>query len=78
MTYRVYLRWPEQKVSDKTVTKSRELADLAYELLVARQDLAAKPVVLAFTHSRSGTKPEQNAFHNVETATAPPITLKKR
>ena len=89
MTYRVYLRWPNQKVSDKTVTESRELADMSYQLLVARKDLIGKPVGVAFTHNRSGTKPEQIAFHNFETGSAQPnsdapvkagptITLKKR
>jgi len=39
MTYRVYLRWPQQRVSDKTVTEDRALAELAYQTLRKRTDL---------------------------------------
>lgn len=35
MTYRIYLRWPGQRVSDKTVTDDNMVADLAYCNLIA-------------------------------------------
>ena len=62
MTYRVYLRWADQRVSDKTVTEDRGLAELAYKTLVAREDLLGKPVGVAFTE-RAGGQPRQIAFH---------------
>jgi hypothetical protein len=34
MTYRVYARWPEQRVSHKTVTESKQIAELAYDELL--------------------------------------------
>lgn len=49
MTFRVYLRWPRQRVSDKTVTESRELAEFAYRQLRARSDLVGEPVAAVLT-----------------------------
>ena len=37
MTYRVYLRWNDQRVSDKTVTEDRALADLAFSAFPFRR-----------------------------------------
>jgi hypothetical protein len=81
MTYRVYLRWPDQKVSDKTVTEDRALAELAFKTLVARKDLIGKPVGAAFT-ARVGGKPQQIAYHAFDAEPPAPtsgatITLKK-
>jgi hypothetical protein len=83
MTYRVYLRWPDQKVSDKTVTEDRALAELAYKTLVARTDLIGKPVGAAFT-SRVNGVPQQIAYHAFDAEPESPakpgttITLKKK
>lgn len=85
MTYRVYLRWPDQKVSDKTVTEDRALAELAYKTLLARQDLIGKPVGAAFTARVNGV-PEQIAYHAFDGPPEPEaapksattITLKKK
>ncbi len=83
MTYRVYLRWPDQKVSDKTVTEDRALAELAFKTLVARTDLIGKPVGAAFT-SRVNGVPKQIAYHAFDTEPEPAskpgatITLKKK
>jgi len=33
MTFRVYVRWPDQKVSNKTNTESKEIADAAWNEL---------------------------------------------
>ena len=85
MTYRVYLRWPDQRVSDKTVTEDRMLAEIAFNTLVARKDLIGKSVGAAFT-SRVNGVPQQIAYHDFD---APPeaeeapksgttITLKKK
>ena len=62
MTYRVYLRWADQRVSDKTVTEDRALAELAYKTLLARKDLIGKSVGAAFTQ-RVGGQPQQIAYH---------------
>lgn len=73
MTYRVYLRWPDQSVSDKTVTADRAIAELAYQSLLARQDLVGKPVGAAFT-SRVNGVPEQIAYHSFDGSPPPPPT----
>ena len=44
MTYRVYLRWPNQRISDKTVTASSSEAESAFRKLLSRFDLIGKPV----------------------------------
>lgn len=85
MTYRVYLRWDDQRVSDKTVTEDRALAELAFKMLVARTDLIGKPVGVAFTEN-VGQGPKQVAYHNFGKppadppgdAARPTITTRKR
>ena len=47
--FRVYLRWPDQRVSDKTVTHSRYLAWFEYRAMCGREDLVGKPVAAAIT-----------------------------
>jgi hypothetical protein len=39
MTYRIYARWAQQKVSDKTVTESLTVARFAFDELIKRTDL---------------------------------------
>jgi hypothetical protein len=49
-TYRIYARWPENKVSDKTVTESKAVADFAWNQLQAwAWPENAKPLGLTFT-----------------------------
>ena len=62
-------------MSDKTVTEDRALAELAYKTLVARPDLAGKPVGVAFTQ-RAGGQPRQIAYHafDAEPAGSPPTS----
>ncbi|MGA8054070.1 MAG: hypothetical protein WCA12_09465 [Burkholderiales bacterium] len=61
MTFRVYLRWPGQRVSDKTVTENRTVAELAYRELLARADLVGKSVAAALT--KDG---KQLAYHQFD------------
>lgn len=63
MTFRVYLRWAGQRVSDKTVTESRKVAELAYQELLARSDLVGKAVAAAFTEDG-----KQLAYHQFDGA----------
>ncbi len=65
MTYRVYVRWPNSKVSDKTVTEDRALAEMAYQRLIARKDLIGKSAGVAFTYS-SGGKPQNVAYYDFD------------
>lgn len=37
--YRIYVRWPEQRVSDKTATPSPAVAEAAFRELLRRDDL---------------------------------------
>lgn len=56
MTYRIYARWPEGKVSDKTTTESRSVADFAWaELSKKRWKENNRPEGLTFTF-REGDK----------------------
>lgn len=40
--YRIYLKWPESRVSNKTVTPSPPIAEAAFRELLRRQDLIGK------------------------------------
>lgn len=42
--YRVYLRWPDQRVSDKTITGNPNVAETAFRALLGRTDLVGKKV----------------------------------
>jgi hypothetical protein len=56
MTYRVYARWPEGGVSDKTTTESRSVADFAWvELRNKKWKEHDMPEGLTFTF-REGDK----------------------
>ena len=44
MTYRVYLRWPDQRVSDKTITGNPNVAAAAFRALLGRADLVGQKV----------------------------------
>jgi hypothetical protein len=54
MTFRVYVRWPGQRTSDKTSTTSREVAEAAFrQLRDQAQDLRARGALgIALTHDR--------------------------
>ena len=57
-TFRVYLRWPTQRVTDKTVTTQRFLAWMAYRALCSRADLVGVCVAAVITANG-----RQLAFH---------------
>lgn len=42
--YRVYLRWPDQRVSDKTITGNSNVAEAAFRALLGRADLVGQKV----------------------------------
>jgi hypothetical protein len=49
-TYRIYARWAEQKVTDKTVTESKAVADFAWEELRRLSwNGEVKPIGLTYT-----------------------------
>ncbi len=48
-TYRVYLRWPAGRVSDKTVTQSPERALAAFRKLIHLKELRGEKVGAALT-----------------------------
>ena len=70
MTYRIYARWADGKVSDKTTTESRTVADFAWsELCKIRWEDTNKPEGLTYT-SREGREQETRSnflcgFHNL-------------
>lgn len=57
-TYRVYLRWPAARVSDKTVTTSPERAIAAFRKLLILPGLRGEKVSAALTANG-----EQQYFH---------------
>jgi hypothetical protein len=65
MTYRVYVRWPDSRVSDKTATDDRAVAEFAYQRLIARKDLAGKGAGVAFTYAIGG-KSQHLAFYEYD------------
>lgn len=49
-TYRIYARWAEQKVTDKTVTENKAVADFAWEELRRLSwNGEVKPIGLTYT-----------------------------
>lgn len=42
--YKIYLRWPAQRVSDKTSTESPGIAEAAFRELLKRKDLVGQGV----------------------------------
>lgn len=54
MPYRVYVRWPDQRTSDKTTTEDREVAEFAFAKLTRTPDLPYNGALgIAFTHNGS-------------------------
>lgn len=51
MIYRVYLRDPQQRVSDKTNTGDRAAALVAFTALVSRTELDGKPMLAVLNYN---------------------------
>ncbi len=49
MMYRIYVRWPDQTVTDKTATEDGEIAEQAFRKLLVRSDLVGTPAGAALT-----------------------------
>lgn len=60
-TYRVYLRWPGSRVSDKTVTESPVRALAAFRKLLNLRNLQGEKVSAALTMNG-----EQQYFHRFD------------
>lgn len=72
MTFRVYVRWPGQRVSNKTSTESRAAAQVAFDELAARSDLDTSGA-LGVAFSEDG---QQLSYHKFRDD--PPSTAKAR
>jgi len=64
MTYRIYARWADGKVSDKTTTESRTVADFAWsELCKLSWEDNNKPEGLTYTfRANESKKPVQISY----------------
>lgn len=63
MTFRIYLRWPDSKTTEKTTTEDEAVAQLAFDRLKGRADLRGQPVGVAFTQDG-----KQVDYHDFATA----------
>ena len=62
MTFRVYLRWPGQRVSDKTTTDSKAVAELAFHELVSNAAQLASQGALGISLTEDGKQIEYRRF----------------
>jgi hypothetical protein len=56
MKYRVYARWPQQRVSHKTVTSSLAVAEAAFAELKAIPWSVHRPIGIAFSDGQKTLK----------------------
>ncbi|MEK8034209.1 hypothetical protein AACH06_25565 [Ideonella sp. DXS29W] len=54
MTYRIYVRWPNQKVTDKTTTDNEMVATLAYGQLNIAADRLRSEGAIGIVYSSDG------------------------
>lgn len=54
MIYRVYVRWPNQRVSDKTTTVSKTVAKFAFDELVGDKEAFSADGALGISMSLDG------------------------
>lgn len=73
MIYRAYLRTADQKVREKTITESREVALAAFAELVGRTDLDGQKLAAALTCDN-----QQVAFHRFDRAPGYPDNWRGR
>jgi hypothetical protein len=52
--YRIYLKWPESRVSEKTVTASPAVAEAAFRALLEKSDLKGKEVAAVLSLDGKG------------------------
>jgi hypothetical protein len=64
MTYRIYVRWPNQKVTDKTTTESEMVAILAYGQLNIVADELRRDGAVGIVYSSDG---KQIAYRDLTT-----------
>lgn len=76
--YRVYLRWPGQRVSDKTVTPSPQIAEAAFRELLSRTDLVGQRVAAVLSldnrqleFCRFDLAPGSNIVHRLKSPDEP-------
>lgn len=62
MTFRVYLRWPGQRVSDKTTTESKAVAELAFRELESKAVQLAGQGALGISFTEDGKQIEYRRF----------------
>ena len=62
MTFRVYLRWPRQRVTDKTSTESRVVAEAAFADLVKQAEVFAAKGALGISLTEDG---RQLGYHKL-------------
>lgn len=62
MTFRVYVRWPGQRVSDKTTTDSRAVADVAFNELAAKAESLSKQGALGVSFTDNGKQIDYRRF----------------
>lgn len=68
MTHRVYVRWPDQRATDKTSTESEAVAQTAFDELLRRPDLAGQGAAAAWT-----VDGQQRAYHQLDGVGEGPI-----
>lgn len=62
MTFRVYVRWPGQRVSDKTTTDSRAVAELAFRELESTATQLASQGALGISFTDNGKQIDYRRF----------------
>jgi hypothetical protein len=71
MTYRVYVRWPKQRVTDKTTTDNRDVAMIAFDELLRRPGIE-KSGALGVALTEDGRQIEYRVFVSDSTHTSAP------
>jgi hypothetical protein len=72
--HRVYVRWPQQRVSNRTRTENAEVAAFAYHQLVKRADLVKKGAIgVAWTFDGV-----QQAYHDFQVPLASIANARRR
>lgn len=62
MTFRVYVRWPGQRVSDKTTTDSRAVAELAFRELESAAAQLTSQGALGISFTDNGKQIDYRRF----------------